>query len=248
MDREFEGKYALVTGATSGIGADVAKLMAKRGLAGIVIVGRNAERAQKVVDACKEFGCDAYFSACDIAEVESVQKTVAYAYEVLPRIDILVNNAGVSPYDDPWDTESVEHFDFIINTNLRSQFLFCQPIAKKMVEAGYGKIVNFSSCVARTGSGLSLSYGASKGAILSFTRSLAKAVGPKGVNVNAILPGVIDTPMTAGFDYTEQAKAWPLQRMGKPEELAEAACFLASDRSSYMQGVGMDVNGGYVFS
>ena len=169
MSKEFEGKYALVTGATSGIGAETAKLLAKRGAAGVVVVGRNAERGEQVVDACKEYGCDAYFSACEIANADSVQATVAYAYEVMPRVDILVNNAGVSPYDQPWDTESVEHFDYIINTNLRSQFLFCQPIAKKMVEAGYGKIVNFSSCVARTGSGLSLSYGASTGAILSAT-------------------------------------------------------------------------------
>lgn len=248
MDREFEGKYAVVTGATSGIGAEIAKLMASRGMAGLVVVGRNAKRGQEVVDACKAFGCDAHFSACDIIDPESVAATVSYAYEVMPRVDILVNNAGVSPYDNPWDTESVEHFDLIIDTNLRSQFLFCQPIAKKMKEDGYGKIVNFSSCVARTGSALSLSYAASKGAILSFTRSLAKAVGPYGVNVNAILPGVIDTPMTGGHDYSEAAKAWPLQRMGRPEELAEAACFLASDRSSYMAGAGMDVNGGYVFS
>lgn len=246
MNKDFEGKYAVVTGATSGMGAAAAKMMAERGLAGIVIVGRNEQRGKEVVAQCEKFGCKAYFSACEIADAESVNQTVQYALSVLPQVDILVNAAGVSPYNDSWDTETSEHFDMILSTNLRSQFLFCQPIVKKMVERRYGKVVNFSSCVARTGSGLSLSYAASKGAILSMTRSLAKMVGPYNVNVNTILPGVIDTPMCADSDYTEQAKAWPLRRMGTAEELAEVCVFLASDRSSYMQGAGVDVNGGYV--
>lgn len=246
MYKDFDGKYAVVTGGTSGMGAASAKIMAERGLAGIVIVGRNADRAQAVLDACEASGCKAYFAACEVTDVTSVNNAVEYALSVLPQVDILINAAGVSPYDDPWSKESVEHFDMIIDTNLRSQFLFLQPIVKGMVERKYGKVVNFSSCVARTGSGISLSYAASKGAILAMTRSLAKVVGQYNVNVNAILPGVIDTPMCAGGDYTEQAKTWPLRRMGTAEELAEVCVFLASDRASYMCGAGVDVNGGYV--
>lgn len=244
--KEFQNKYAVVTGATSGMGAATAILLAERGLSGIVIVGRNEKRGMEVVKECEKYGCRAYFSACEISSVESVNQTVAYAMEVLPQIDILINNAGVSPYNQPWDIETPEHFDRIMQTNLRSQFLFCQPIVKKMVERKYGKVVNLASCVARTGSGLSLSYAASKGAILSMTRSLAKAVGPYNVNVNAVLPGVIDTPMTSGSDYTQQAKTWPLRRMGTAQELAEVCVFMASDKSSYMCGAGVDVNGGYV--
>lgn len=244
--KEFVGKYAVITGATSGIGAETAILMAERGLAGVVIVGRNEARGKEVVEKCLAFGCDAHFSICDICEEESIRKTVESAFDVFPHIDILINNAGISPYDQPWDVETSEHFDYVISTNLKSQFLFSQPIAKHMLERQYGKIVNVSSCVARTGSGLSLSYAASKGAILSMTRSMAKVLGPYNINVNAVLPGVIETPMTEEGDYTEQVKSWPLRRMGKARELAEVCAFMASDRSSYMSGAGVDANGGYV--
>ena len=245
-NKDFEGKYALITGATSGMGARTATMMAERGLAGLIISGRNEERAEQVKAECEKFGTEVHLCLGDITVVENVKKVTDFALATFPKIDILVNAAGVSPYDDPWNIEDVEHFDLIINTNLRSQFLFIQPIVKQMVENGYGKVVNYASCVARTGSGISLSYAASKGGILAMTRSLAKVVGKFGVNVNAILPGVIDTPMCAGHDYSEPAKAWPIPRMGTADELAEATCFLASDRASYMQGAGMDVNGGYV--
>ena len=247
MDKDFEGKYAVVTGATSGINACSAKLLAERGLSGLVIIGRNEERGKAVAEACEAFGCKTEFCACDVTDIAKVQETIEHIRKVLPRVDILVNGAAVSPYDDPWDTEPVEHFDLILNTNLRSQFMFCQAFGKDMKANGYGKIVNFSSCVARTGSGLSLSYAASKAGVAAMTRSLAKTIGYK-VNVNAVLPGVINTPMLAGHDYSEQAKAWPLGRMGEPEELAEAVAFLASDKASYMTGACVDVNGGYVFS
>ena len=246
--KDFENKCAVITGATSGICARTAMMMAERGLKALLIIGRNEERAQKVAAACREAGCETYISLCDVGKTEDIQKTLAYIDEVMPKVDILVNGAAISPYDKPWNVETVEHFEWIIDVNLRSQFMFCQAIAKKMVEQRSGSIVNFSSCVARTGSGLSLSYAASKGAIASMTRSLAKVIGPYGVNVNAILPGVIATPMLGDADYTEQAQAWPLRRTGRPEELAEAVMFLASDKSSYMTGTCMDVNGGYVFS
>lgn len=244
IDQEFKGKYAVLTGATSGIGAKTAVLMAKRGLTGIVLVGRNRNRAQEVADQCRKFGCTAYISLCDIANPAEIEKTVAYAVQVLPHIDILINNAGVSPYDDPWDKETVDHWDFILNTNLRSQFLFCQGILREMRKNHYGKIVNVSSVVARFGSGLSASYGASKAGVLGLTRSLAKVVGPEGINVNAVLPGVIDTPMLGGHDYSAAMAGYPMRRLGQPEDIAEAVLFLASDRSSYMCGVSMDVNGG----
>lgn len=246
-NKEFAGKYAVVTGATSGMGACSATLMAKAGLAGVVIIGRNEERAKAVVAECEQYGCKTWISLCDISKVEDIQNTIAYITESLPQVDILINAAGISPYNEPWNTESVEHFDFIIQNNLRSQFMFCQAMAKLMVARKYGKIVNYASCVARTGSGISLSYAASKGAIVSMTRSLAKVVGPDGVNVNAILPGVIDTPMCGGQDYSASAQTWPLRRMGKAEEVAEVAVFLASDKASYMAGASVDVNGGYVF-
>ena len=246
LSKDFEGKYALVTGAASGMGARTATMLCERGLAGLVVTDLNVEGAEATKAECEKHGTEVHVCPGDITDVDAVKRITDFALDAFPRIDILVNAAGISPYNDPWDTESAEHFDRIVTTNLRSQFLFIQPIVKQMVENGYGKVVNFSSCVARTGSGLSLSYAASKGGILSMTRSLAKVVGKHGVNVNAVLPGVIDTPMCAGADYSEAAKAWPIQRMGSAEEVVEVACFLASDRASYMQGAGVDVNGGYV--
>jgi len=246
--KEFEGKYAIVTGATSGICATAAKLFAQRGLAGIVIVGRNEGRAKAVAAECESYGCKAYVSLCDISKVDDIRRTIDYATKVLPQVDILVNGAAISPYDDPWDVETVEHFDMIINNNLRSQFVFCQSIAKLMIPRGYGKIVNFSSVVARTGSGISISYSASKAGVLGMTRSFAKAVSPKGINVNAICAGIVETPMLSGHDYSDAAQAWPMRRTGTATELAEAVLFLASDKSGYMTGAGLDVNGGYTFS
>jgi len=246
--KDFEGKYAVITGATSGICADAARMMAERGLAGIVIIGRNGERAKKVVADCKEKGCDAFYSLCDVADTKQIEATLDYIDQVLPRVDVLVNGSAISPYDQPWDKESVEHWDMIIDTNLRSQFLFCQAIGRKMISQEYGRIVNFSSCVARAGSGLSISYAASKAGILGLTRSFAKAFGKYNVTVNALLPGVIETPMLGDHDYSEAAKAWPMGRCGRPEELSEVVLFLASDKASYLCGTGIDANGGYIFS
>lgn len=246
MNKDFEGKYAVVTGAASGMGAATAKMMARRGLAGVMIVDKNEEGARATAADCEAAGCKAYVSVCDIVYPEQIAKTTEDAKSVFPHIDILVNAAGYSPYDQPWDVESVEHFDMLMNTNFRSQYLFCQAFLPGMVEREYGYIVNYASCVARAGSGLSISYSASKGAIMAATRSLAKAVSPSNVHVNAVLPGVIKTPMLRG-DYSEQAKAWPLRRCGEADEVAEMTCFLASDRASYMTGACIDVNGGYVF-
>ena len=248
MCKDFEGKYAVITGASSGMGAESARLMAKRGLSGLVIVARNEERAKAVAAECEAAGCKTYVSICDVSIPEDIAKSVAYAKEVLPQIDILVNAAGYSPYNAPWDTETLDHFNYVMNINFRSQYLFCQAILPDMVARHYGKVVNFSSCTARTGSGLSVSYSASKAAIANATKTWARAVGPQGVNVNAVLPGVIKTPMLGDADYTEQQKAWPLRRCGEAIEVAEMVCFLASDKASYMAGALVDVNGGYVFS
>lgn len=248
MCKDFEGKYAVITGGSSGMGAATARIMAKRGLSALVIVARGEERAKAVAAECEAAGCKTYISQCDVSLPEDIAKTVEYINSVLPQVDILINAAGYSPYNAPWDTESLEHFNYVMNINFRSQYLFCQSFLPGMVERKYGKVVNFSSCTARTGSGLSVSYSASKAAIANATKTWARAVGPSGVNVNAILPGVIKTPMLGDADYTEQQKAWPLRRCGEAEEVAEMVAFLASDKASYMAGALVDVNGGYVFS
>lgn len=247
MCKDFEGKYAVITGGSSGMGAATARIMANRGLSALVIVARGEERAKAVAAECEAAGCKTYVSLCDVSEPEQIAKTVEYINSVLPQVDILINAAGYSPYDAPWDTEPLEHFNYVMNINFRSQYLMCQAFLPGMVERKYGKVVNFSSCTARTGSGLSVSYSASKAAIANATKTWARAVGPSGVNVNAILPGVIKTPMLQG-DYSEQAKAWPLRRCGEATEVAEMVAFMASDKASYMAGALVDVNGGYVFS
>jgi NAD(P)-dependent dehydrogenase (short-subunit alcohol dehydrogenase family) len=239
---ELEGKTALVTGGTSGIGRATAETLAAAG-ARVLVSGRDAARGAEVVDAIRREGGDAEFIATDLASVDQVRELGRRAADV----DILVNNAGVFPGGATHELEE-SLLDEVLAVNVKSVFLLTAAIAPRMAERGAGSIINVSTMVADFGMpGLS-AYGASKAAVDLLTKAWAAEYGPQGVRVNAVAPGPTNTPgteaMGKGFDAI--ISTIPLGRAAAPDEIAETILFLASDRASYLNGAVIPVDGGRV--
>lgn len=241
---EILGRYAVITGAAQGIGAATAMTLAFEGAAGIVIADIKIDEA--VVTAgqiTKETGCSCHVVKTDVSSSADIVNLFMEALKVLPTVDILVNCAGIC------QSGSVEEigkdqWDRVMGINLTGTYLCCREALSIMKKNKYGKIVNLSSISGRIG-GIStgVNYAASKGGILSLTMSLAKIGGPDNINVNAVAPGFIDTEMTKGFTHFKPETV-PLRRIGKPEEVADVILFLVSERSRYVTGVTIDINGG----
>ena len=237
---EFEHQRALVTGGTSGIGRAVAIKLAEAG-AEVIVAGRNAQRGADTVAAIEAKGGKARFIAADFADLESVARLAEEAGDV----DILVNNAGIYPFALTHET-GVDDFDATFNTNVRAPFFLTAAIAPKMAARGGGSIVNVGTMVAHFGLPGASAYGASKAAIASLTQTWAAEYGPQGVRVNAVSAGTTRTEGTAGMgDGLDQlAQTSPLGRPASPDEIAEAIVFLASPRSSYINGAILPADGG----
>jgi NAD(P)-dependent dehydrogenase (short-subunit alcohol dehydrogenase family) len=238
----LEGKRALVTGATSGIGRAAAEALARDG-AYVLISGRSAERGGDVVEAIGAAGGEAELVPADLASADDVRALAGRA----SGVDILVNNAGVFPggltHELP---ESV--FDETFAVNVKAPFFLTAAIAPQMAARGGGAIVNVTTMVAEFGmAGLS-AYGASKAAVALLTKAWAAEYGPQGVRVNAVSPGPTSTPGTEamGDGFAAIVSTIPLGRAADPEEIAEAIVFLASDRASYLNGAVIPVDGGRV--
>ena len=246
MVQSLHGRTALITGATSGIGRAIAEAYAAAG-AHVAISGRDATRGAEVVDAIRAKGGEAEFVAADLgASVEAVATLATAATEALGgRIDILVNNAGVYP---PTQTLSLDEatFDAVIAVNVRAPVFLTQAIAAPMVERGEGVIVNVSSWIATVGVPTGALYAASKATLDQLTRSWAAELGPSGIRVNAVAPGITATEGSAGHAafLSEATKAFPAGRLARPDEIASAAVFLASDNASYLHGETLYVDGG----
>lgn len=239
----FAGKYAVVTGGTRGIGLAVADRMAAEGLAGAVLVGRDASKAQEsAAELADRHGCDAIGLAADVADPGAVKELFRQVRERLPRLDVLVNSAGIYTTT-PLGQLDAGEWDRVLDVNLRGAHLCVREAAAIMEPQRSGAIVNISSLAARVGgvSG-SVAYAASKGGMLSATRSYAKILAPYGVRVNAVCPGVIRTDMTAGTDFS--SLHIPLGRLGEVGDVAGVVAFLASDDAAYVTGQAIDVNGG----
>jgi 3-oxoacyl-[acyl-carrier protein] reductase len=244
----FEGKVALVTGAARGIGEAIALKLAQEG-ADVVVADVDLEGAQRVAQEIEGLGRKAKAIQADVSQREAVQRLVSEAVSLFGKVDILVNNAGIIRRGtflehDPQDWEKV------LSVNLGGTFNCAKEVAPLMVKQGGGKIINISSVVGKMGDIASApSYGTSKGAINTFTKSLARELAPYGINVNAVAPHAIETDMSREWSEEKRrqiVEAIPMKRLGKPEEIAEAVAFLASDGADFITGQILDVNGGYL--
>ncbi|MEV7979030.1 SDR family NAD(P)-dependent oxidoreductase [Streptomyces sp. NPDC086519] len=242
---DLAGRVALVTGATSGIGAATAALLAERG-AHVLVAGRDVSRGEGMVAAIRERGGKVDFVAADLREAESVRRLAREAARLGGGgVDILVNNAGVFPFG-PTEQASPSDVDAVYDLNVKAPFYLVAELAPAMAERGRGAIVNVSTMVAEYGvAGMAL-YGSSKAALNLLTKAWAAEFGPRGVRVNAVEPGPTRTEGTAGMGDgldTLAAQA-PAGRPAAPEEIAEAIAYLASDAAGFVHGAVLPVDGG----
>lgn len=241
---------ALVTGATRGIGRATALALARGGI-DVATNARDAEGTEAIAQAVRDLGRQSLALPGDVSVPDDVGSFTRQVIETWGGVDILVNNAGITHSGSLQDTTD-EAWQWLMDVNLKSMFLITRALVPHMIERRSGRIVNVSSMTARLGRGFvgSASYGASKGGVVSFTRGLAKELGPHNITVNAVAPGVIVTDMNRDYldEYGEQVlKGIPLGRFGEAEDVAGLIAFLASDTASYITGAVIDVNGGLVF-
>jgi NAD(P)-dependent dehydrogenase (short-subunit alcohol dehydrogenase family) len=242
---EFEGKKALVTGATSGIGRAIAVKLAEQG-ATVYVTGRRAELGKETVELIEKAGGTGHFIVADVANIDDVRKLAQEVGEV----DVLVNNAGIFPFS-PTPEQSLDSYQQVFDVNVRATYFLTAALVPAMVAKGKGSIVNVSSIAAVIGTPVGSVYNASKAAMDALTRSWAVEFGPAGVRVNSVAPGPIATDMaleSVGEMFDAITSLTALGRVGQPEEIAEAVVFLASDRSSYVTGSVITADGGYVAS
>ena len=242
----LQGKTALVTGATSGIGAAIAQAFAREG-AHVVITGRDAQRGQAVVQSIREAGGSALLVVADLTSRREIDNLVSEIDKMAGHLDILVNNAAIFPMAETAQVDEAT-FDAVMATNVKAPFYLVAAFAPKMVERGWGKIINITTVAAHRGfAGVAL-YGATKAALTLLTKSWAAEFGPGGVNVNAIAPHLVRTPgIEQAMEFVERAaEALPARRYALPSEIAGAAVYLASDDAKFVHGVTLPVDGGYL--
>jgi 3-oxoacyl-[acyl-carrier protein] reductase len=242
---ELKGKIALVTGAAQGIGRAIALLLAQKG-ADIVISDINLEKAEEMAKEIEALGRKAMAIKVDVANTNDVERMVEAILERFGQIDILVNNAGIAR-DKLILRMTEEDWDSVLNVNLRGTFNCTKAVIKHMSKQRKGKIVNIASVVGEMGNVGQANYSASKAGVIGFTKTIAREFAQRGINVNAIAPGYIETPMTEAL--TEKVKEGlrrmiPMERLGRPEDVAQAVLFLVSEASSYITGQVLNVNGG----
>ena len=234
----LEGKTALITGATRGIGKAIALLFAQHGANVAFTYHSSSAAAEEIIKEMESFGVQAKAFASDAASFENSHEVVKQVVEVFGRIDILVNNAGITK-DGLMMRMSEQQWDDVINTNLKSAFNYIHAVTPVMAKQRGGSIINRSSVVGVSGNAGQCNYSASKAGLIGLTKSIAKEMGPRGIRANAIAPGFIETDMTSQLSQ-EVRDAWaqqiPLRRGGTPEDVAKVALFLASDLSSYVSG------------
>ncbi|WP_250455487.1 beta-ketoacyl-ACP reductase [Caballeronia sp. ATUFL_M2_KS44] len=241
----LKGKVAIITGAAQGIGAATALKFAREG-AIVAACDLNHDALTRVADACREAGGEANAFCIDMSDRAGVDEMVATVRERHGRIDVLVNNAGITR-DARLQKMTIEQFDAVIDVNLRAVFHATQAVADHMVAQGSGVILNASSVVGIYGNFGQTNYAAAKFGVIGFTKTWSRELGPKGVRVNAVAPGFVDTPILATIPEDVLAKMRaqvPLGRLGKPEEIANIYAFLASDEASYINGAVIEASGG----
>jgi 3-oxoacyl-[acyl-carrier protein] reductase len=239
---DLTGKTALVTGASGGIGAEIARTLHSAGAR----VGLSGTRTEPLEALAAELGGRAHVLACNLSDMQAVEGLVKRAVEALGSLDILVNNAGITRdglamrmSDDDWQS--------VIDVNLTATFRLCRAAIRGMMKARWGRIVNISSVVGTTGNAGQVNYAASKAGMVGLSKSLAAEVASRGITVNCVAPGFIETAMTDKLNDQQRdgiLGSVPMGRMGKPDEIASAVLYLASAEAGYVTGTTLHVNGG----
>ena len=241
-------KTVLITGASRGIGAAAARLFAKNGYAVAVNYCSSKEAADRLVAEITAQGGEAFAVQADVSKADEVKRMTQAVYDRCGHLDVLIHNAGIAQQKLLTDTEEQE-WHRMMGVHLDGAYHCCQAVIPAMVRQGYGSILTVSSIWGVTGASCEVPYSAAKAGLIGFSKALAKELGPSNIRVNCVAPGVIQTDMCASFDentLSGLAEDTPLGRLGKPEEVAEALLFLASDNASYITGQVLGVNGGFV--
>jgi 3-oxoacyl-[acyl-carrier protein] reductase len=239
---DLTGKSALVTGASGGIGADIARTLHAAG----ATVGLSGTRTEPLEALAAELGSRAHVLPCNLSKADEVEGLVKRAVDAMGAVDILVNNAGITKdglamrmSDDDWQS--------VIDVNLTAAFRLCRAAIRGMMKARWGRIVNISSVVGRAGNAGQANYAASKGGLVALSKSLAEEVASRGITVNCVAPGFIETAMTEKLNDQQRdtiLASVPAGRMGTPQEIAAAVLYLASPEAAYVTGATLHVNGG----
>lgn len=248
MNSEFEGKVAVVTGASRGIGKGIALELARYGASIVGAYQKEEKMAAILKKEIEKLGHKALMVKCDISDSDDVARLFDSVINEFGRADYIINNAGIHQHLKSWEL-SEEDWHRVMDVNITGTFLVTKAFTPHMIERKSGRIVNISSCVAFTGTDHEVHYAASKGAVLALTKSLALELAPHGINVNSIAPGYIDTDMVvfeSPAQKKEALKGIPLHRLGLPEDIGKAARFLCSEDSDYITGQVIHVNGGMI--
>ena len=240
----LNGKTALVTGASRGIGRAIALRLAEDGANVAVIYAGSADKAEAVVNEITALGVNAKAYQCNVADSAAVNETVKAVTNDLGKIDILVNNAGITR-DGLMLRMKDEDFDAVLDTNLKGAFNMIRACYSGFIRKKSGRIINISSVSGIMGNAGQANYSASKAGVIGLTKSVARELASRGITCNAVAPGFIQTDMTENLgDNNPLLNSIPLGRMGKPEDIAEAVAFLASDSAAYITGEVLKVDGG----
>ena len=242
----LEQKVAVVTGASRGIGRQIALTLASRGARVIVNYNGSAARAEEVVQKIQEAGGQAEAVQCDVSDFQKAGELMNYVIQTYGRVDILVNNAGITR-DGPLMKMSEEDFDAVLNTNLKGAFNCMQHVARQMIRQKGGRIINISSVSGVMGNAGQANYSASKAGVIGLTKAAAREMASRGITVNAVAPGFINTEMTEVLsDSVKEAAVAqiPMKTFGETTDIAEAVAFLASDEARYITGQVLCVDGG----
>lgn len=240
------GKVALVTGASRGIGKEIAITLARYGAKVVVNYNGSQERAMEVVETIRKSGGEAIAMQASVASEEDCAKLVEEALSVYGQVDILVNNAGITK-DNLMMKISETDLDAVLDTNLKGTFFMIKQLYRAFLKQRGGRIINLTSVTALLGNAGQTNYAASKAGVIGLTKSVARELASRGVTVNAVAPGFIDTDMTQAMtDAAKQAtiEQIPLKRIGNTKDVAETVAFLASDKASYITGQVISVDGG----
>ena len=243
----LNGKVALVTGGARGIGRAIAMKLASQGVDIAILDAGSLELSEQTAQELRGLGVHAFAAKCDITDYDQVTAAVSQVKEALGGVDILVNNAGITR-DKLALRMSPEDFDAVISVNLKGTFLMIKALYADFMKKRAGRIINIASIAGLMGNAGQANYAASKAGVVGLTKTIARELAARNVTCNAIAPGFIETPMTQAMnqDALEEAcKSIPLRRMGKPEDVAAAAAFLASDEAGYITGTVITVDGGF---